>query len=195
MEDKRIWKTKKNMKETLISLLQSTSFEKITVSEICRKGATSRITFYTHYDDKYSLVEEIFEDYIREATEDYHRMQQQNNPQQDALSGYDNLLECILNLYYNNALFFSQATPERNPYLYSAFYQHVFECVEDYLNRHNQQIKSKYSSRQTAAFLCNGFGGMINECFSGETRRDVVCNQIRSLYHDILESPIFTGVR
>lgn len=100
-----------------------------------------------------------------------------------------------MNLYYNNAMFFLQLTPARNPYLYSAFYQHVFRSVEDYLNRHNQQIQCKYSSRQTAAFMCNGFGGMINECFSKEMQREEVCGQIRSLYCDILESPLFLGVK
>lgn len=195
MEDKRIIKTKKNIKLTLIELLQKMSFEKITVSEICRVGETSRITFYTHYDDKYSLVDEMFRDYIKEATDDYHNLQTKNNPENNARKGYDNLLECILNLYYHNASFFSQTTPAKNPYLYSAFFQHVFENVEDYLNRHNQQIKTKYSSRQTAAFMCNGLGGVIDECFLPDTKREVVCENIRGMYRDILESPLFIGVK
>lgn len=195
MEDKRIIKTRKNIKATLIELLQKQSFEKVSVSEICRVGETSRITFYTYYDDKYSLVEEMFRDYITEATKDYHRLQEKNNPENNARKGYDNLLESILNLYENNALFFSQTTPAKNPYLYSAFFQHVFENVEDYLNRHNQQIKTKYSSRQTASFMCNGLGGVINECFLPGTKREVVCENIRNMYRDILESPLFIGVK
>lgn len=34
---------------------------------------------------------------------------------------------------------------------------------------------------------------MINECFSKEMQREEVCGQIRSLYGDILESPLFLG--
>lgn len=52
MEDKRITKTKRNIKATLTALLQEMPFEKISVAEICRRGDISRITFYAHYEDK-----------------------------------------------------------------------------------------------------------------------------------------------
>ena len=51
-EDKRILKTKKNLKNTLLELLNEKAFEQITVKEICERSATSRITFYTHFADK-----------------------------------------------------------------------------------------------------------------------------------------------
>lgn len=38
MEDKRIIKTRKNIKATLIELLQKQSFEKVSVSENCRSA-------------------------------------------------------------------------------------------------------------------------------------------------------------
>lgn len=50
MADKRITKTKRNIKNTVIKLLSNTQFEKITVSELCRIGEISRITFYTYYN-------------------------------------------------------------------------------------------------------------------------------------------------
>ena len=58
-EDKRIKKTKKILKQTLIDLLENKTFDQITVKELCDKSETSRITFYTHYSDKYDLVEDI----------------------------------------------------------------------------------------------------------------------------------------
>ena len=66
MEDKRVIKTKRNLKRTMIEMICDMPFEKITVSELCRLGETSRITFYTHYDDKYDLAEEIFGDYVKD---------------------------------------------------------------------------------------------------------------------------------
>ena len=79
MEDRRIIKTKKTIKSTLIGILQEMPFEKITVTEICSRGIISRITFYTHYEDKYVLAEELFSDYIAEADDNYHRLQSLNN--------------------------------------------------------------------------------------------------------------------
>jgi len=191
MEDKRIIKTKQNLKRTMIQLLSRVPFEKVTVCELCRTGMTSRITFYTHYDDKYALVEDMFRDYIDEAVRDYHRLQAENNPSHTALQGYYNMLDCILNLYYNNLAFFSRTSPERNPYLYSAFYHHIFCNVDEYIRRHSRQMAAKYPSRQTAALLCNGLWGVINECYASGTSRTDMRRDIRSMFHDILVSPLF----
>ena len=57
MTDIRIVKTKRHLKQALVKMLEDTPFEKLTVAELCRRAETSRITFYTHYDDKYDLTE------------------------------------------------------------------------------------------------------------------------------------------
>lgn len=43
--DKRVIRTKRTIKETLVKLLQKTQFEHITVKTICDEACTSRITF------------------------------------------------------------------------------------------------------------------------------------------------------
>lgn len=86
MADKRITKTKRNIKNTVIKLLSNTQFEKITVSELCRIGEISRITFYTYYNDIYDLIDEMFSDYIEEAIEDYHKLQSKNNQLNEPMS-------------------------------------------------------------------------------------------------------------
>ena len=88
MEDKRITKTKRNIKATLTALLQEMPFEKISVAEICRRGDISRITFYAHYEDKYALAEEIFSDHVQEAQDKYHMLQAENNPKNNGFIGY-----------------------------------------------------------------------------------------------------------
>ena len=52
MEDRRITKTKKALKEALIEMLDKETFEQISITELCRKADVSRITFYAHYSDK-----------------------------------------------------------------------------------------------------------------------------------------------
>ena len=42
-----------------LDMLSKKSFEKITVKSICENADISRITFYSHYDDKYDLVSDI----------------------------------------------------------------------------------------------------------------------------------------
>ena len=191
MEDKRIIKTKKNLKNTMIELLRTVPFEKITVSEICRVAQTSRITFYTYYEDKYALTEEMFTDYTNEAIADYTRLQSENNCPKNAMQGYYNMLECIINLYYNNIEFFSHAQPEKNPYLYTSFSRHVFSNVENYIELHKKQMPPKYSSLQTAALLCHGIWGVINEAYRHVKSKEELQSSVMGMYGDILRSDIF----
>ena len=192
MEDKRVIKTKRNLKKTMLNMLCKMPFEKISVSELCRLGETSRITFYTHYDDKYDLIEEIFSDYVKEAVADYYHLQEQNNPNRLALFGYYNMLDCILNLYSRNRTIFAMISSERNTYLYSAFYQHIFRNVYDYIIRHNAQMRPKYPPRQMAALICNGLWGVITECCTREGDFESVRGNIMSMFNDILQSDIFS---
>lgn len=62
--DLRVRRTHKLIRESLISLLEEKSFDSITVEEISQRAMVSRTTFYRYYQDKYQLVEDIFEDVI-----------------------------------------------------------------------------------------------------------------------------------
>ena len=52
MEDKRIRKTKKTLKTTLIKMLKEETFDQVSITELCKNADISRITFYSHYSDK-----------------------------------------------------------------------------------------------------------------------------------------------
>ncbi len=191
MEDRRIMKTRRNIKKTLIELLAEMPFEKITVSELCRRGETSRITFYNYYESKYALVEEMFGDYIREANEEYHRLQNLNNPENTAVRGYHNMLDCILNICVKNEGFFASATPERNPYLYSAFFRHTFASVDTYIRRHTSQIRPRHDARKVAALICSGLWGVVSECYADSSFSEEVRRDVHVLFQDILTSAVF----
>ena len=62
MEDKRIVKTKRSLKAAMTEMLGKEDFEHISITELCRKAEISRITFYSHYSDKYALLDDIFND-------------------------------------------------------------------------------------------------------------------------------------
>ena len=190
MEDRRITKTKRNIKSTLTDLLQEMPFEKITVAEICRRGEISRITFYTHYEDKYALVEEIVSDHVQEAYDKYHELQNINNPQNDGIIGYKNLLEAILHLYHDNSAFFMHTTSRENPYLFSAYFDRMYLSVDDYLRRHTC-LKPRFPYRQTAALICNGLFGVINSSIVDGMSGVEVCRIARDMYAVLLESRIF----
>lgn len=190
MEDKRITKTKRNIKATLTDILQEMPFEKISVAEICRRGDISRITFYAHYEDKYALAEEIFSDHVQEAYDKYHALQAENNPEDNGFVGYQNLLEAILSLYYDNFTFFSHTTSSENPYLFSAYFNRMYISVDDYLRRHTF-LKPRFSFHQTAAFICNGLFGVVNSCLADHLSEAETRDVVRGIYAVLLSSDMF----
>ncbi|OAN10265.1 TetR/AcrR family transcriptional regulator [Exiguobacterium undae] len=62
--DLRVIRTKQLIKEALIGLIEEKGFENITVKDIAKQAGINRGTFYSHYEDKYDLmnlyIEEIF---------------------------------------------------------------------------------------------------------------------------------------
>lgn len=60
--DLRIVKTKKILFNSLLNLMKIKNFEKIKISDICEESLINRSTFYAHYDDKYELLIDLFEE-------------------------------------------------------------------------------------------------------------------------------------
>lgn len=63
-EDLRVRKTKRSIKQTLDTLLQTKPLEKISVTEIARNAEINKGTFYLHYNDIYDLYNEFIHDII-----------------------------------------------------------------------------------------------------------------------------------
>lgn len=57
--DKRVEKTKRSIRNALVSLMQSKELSHITVKELSEVAMINRKTFYTHYADIYEIYDEI----------------------------------------------------------------------------------------------------------------------------------------
>lgn len=66
-EDPRVLRTRQLIREAFRELLQNKGFDAITIKDIAQRATINRATFYTHYEDKYALMEEITE-------ESFHKM-------------------------------------------------------------------------------------------------------------------------
>src|SRR5690348_11185904 len=58
----RVRRTQKLLRETLIELIEERGFEALTVGDLTERAMVSRAAFYRNYQDKYALVEQIFEE-------------------------------------------------------------------------------------------------------------------------------------
>ena len=192
MEDRRIIKTKRSLKAAMTDVLAREDFEHISITELCRRADISRITFYSHYSDKYALLDDIFEDMLRIGTEDYYRRQREYNPSGKLAAGYVNMLDAILELYYNRYDFFRHTNPETNPYLASRFYSIVLETVERHTLHVKEHLSLKYSPKKIAGFVCFGILGFVNEAHEENTPLEVIRQEARVLLKDLIKSGILT---
>lgn len=194
MEDRRIIKTKRTLKKTLIQMLAESSFEEISVKQLCDRAEISRVTFYSHYGDKFELAEDIFNDMRQKGKLEYQQLQNSNNPADDPIVSYCNLLDSTLTIYYDNYDFFRHTIPNENPYLAFSFYNYVLKTVEMFTERSGRRLKLKYSSRQITSFLCFGLCGFVNESRTSGQPLDFIRRDSKEILRGILSSNILTGL-
>ena len=192
MEDRRITKTKRSLKEAMVSMLSKEDFEHISITELCREAEVSRITFYSHYNDKYALLDDIFNDMLQIGTADYYRRQRENNPAGKLAAGYVNMLDAILEIYYDRFDFFRYTNPEKNPYLASRLYSIILETVEMHTLHVKKRLSLKYSPKKIAGFVCFGMLGFVNESHEENTPLEEIRREARVLLKDLIKSGILT---
>lgn len=190
MENKRIHKTKLTLKQTLIDMLNEKPFEKINVTDICTQANISRITFYSHYEDKYHLVNDIMNDYTDIAITMFQKRQTENNPNNESVRSYFNILEVILYLFELYPNFFKNITPEKNPYLALQLYNCVLKTVETHTIEESHKHTLRYSPRQITAFLCYGLAGFINESQNEGIDKETIHKQAKKLLMDTVRSQV-----
>ena len=58
----RVKRTKILLRDALIALTEERGFDTLTIGELTERAMVSRAAFYRNYQDKYDLVEQIFEE-------------------------------------------------------------------------------------------------------------------------------------
>ena len=62
-EDLRIRRTRTQIEQAFFELLETKTFNELTVQDISQRAKVGRSTFYSHYYDKYDLLESLVRDY------------------------------------------------------------------------------------------------------------------------------------
>lgn len=191
MEDKRICKTKKLLKNALVVLLSEKPYEKITVIDICKNACVSRITFYKYYSDKSALLDDIFSEMYALAETQYHECQGRNNPNGIPARSFSNLLNSVIDIYYRHFDFFQYTMIEKNPYLAYKYQYLLMYASEALITGLIGEYSLKYPPRQIAAFICSGLIGFINEGHAEDVPIMEVRKNAARIVMSIFRSEIF----
>ncbi len=77
----RIRRTQKLLREALIELIEEKGFDALTVGEITGRAMVSRAAFYRNYQDKYDLVEQIFNEAMSALLDKFSETGPEHPPQ------------------------------------------------------------------------------------------------------------------
>ena len=108
-EDKRVIKTKRDLRNSLASLLKKNPYAKITVCDICEEAQINRMTFYKHYMDKADLLNDIF-NFDRVFVSDLEKLKiayevMRDLESRDDIKGLKNAVTSVKNLIANDIAF------------------------------------------------------------------------------------------
>lgn len=97
----RLRRTQKLLREALIELIEERGFEALTVGEIAERAMVSRAAFYRNYEDKYHLVEQIFDEAMGALHGAVAQMGREHPPQIwvrffEHIAEYDRLYRALL---------------------------------------------------------------------------------------------------
>lgn len=65
LNNQRTQQTRQTIRSTVLSLLEHTSFSRLTVTEVCRRLEINRGTFYLHYYDLEDVLDDILDEMLR----------------------------------------------------------------------------------------------------------------------------------
>jgi AcrR family transcriptional regulator len=155
--DLRIIKTKKNLYEGLITLMQEKRFEDIKVSDICQISLVNRSTFYDHFSDKYELLSSLIEDLRKELEETLEKSNSSQNPKEYYLE----VIKLFLEHISENIKIYSSILKNNNEgIVMDIAYQTIIKDVEKNVTK-NSNITTEIPSEIISKFYVSA---VINVC-------------------------------
>lgn len=164
--DLRIIKTKKILFESLLKLMKDKNFEKIKISDICEMALINRSTFYAHFEDKYELLMELFE----EQKLDLLKELEGNENEEFSKEYLMELLSILIDhIDENRETYSAILTNNRNGILIDFLTDAIERNVSDRLKNNNNIIGSNLPIDIIVKFYA---GGLINIGITWITRNE-----------------------
>ncbi len=164
--DLRIIKTKKSLYESLLILMKEKSFEDIKVSDICEKAYINRSTFYTHFEDKYMLLDALIKDLKESLQEELDK----NKTISNSKEYYLELIKILLNhIEEKSDIYMPIMINNRN----SIAMDMIYDTLNEDIIKRLEQEKSLNHQNKKAEFIAKFYlGAIINIGFDFIKNKD-----------------------
>lgn len=173
------------IRDAFFQALSEKKYEQITVTELCRTARISRVTFYSYYPDKESLLDEVLRDLLQEVMDSGDALQARNNPSNDTAQAYWNYFDAFFGRFEKNRSWWESIAKTSDRSLCAAFYKYLLEYTEKLTVRYMAAEDSRFTARQAASFICTGLLSFLytsrQEGMPLEQRREDVHELLRCL--------------
>ncbi|WP_282569193.1 TetR/AcrR family transcriptional regulator [Staphylococcus haemolyticus] len=157
-QDLRVQKTHQALITSFSDLLQTKSFEQITVQDLCAKANVRRSTFYRHFNDKYDLLNNVVGTLIDHFRELYLPDINPDNPRQF----FEKLMRDVLTFIHDNKdIVRSVITLNFYGEVYTIFYEQIYKAVQKQIEFDRQSGQFYVDVTIYGEFLTGGILSVI----------------------------------
>ena len=184
--DLRIQKTHKKITDAFRAMMNTMSFDDITVFDLCEKANIRRATFYKHFNDKYDFLKSVIKGIINDIT--------------DTVSTEYNLSSPVeyFTRFVNEIILYFEDRPNilsnmLNSSTFPVMYDIITNCTHSSLisnlqDAKNTGIKINSDLAVTANFINGGIANLLLDWFKNPTiSKDDLIKQINIILSKIFE--------
>ena len=186
--DYRIFRTKRDLRNALLGLLETNSFEKISVKDICDYAHINKMTFYRHYDDKYDLLQDTINNIADGIYQKCSSLLSKTDIKTIGEACANITAEVVAECFNRKKEILSIIDSSNS--LGAEVLNGTIESIVNHLVEKISTIyQIKYNKEYISAFIVGGYSALMSKILRGKPiSKDVVIKEVSSIYQDLLSS-------
>ncbi len=166
-EDLRIIRTRKTLCNTLLSMMEEQSIEKISVIDLCQRSMINRATFYAHFEDKYHLLTFALEELKDNIYGDFTKDVQLTTPSMTITS----ILKMAIDFFFAEHSHISNLLQHnRNGRVISSIQDSIAQSIKYQLTKYKDTYDVKVPITMLSNFIAGGMMSTVVWCLDNPTR-------------------------
>ncbi len=165
-DDLRIQRTHKLLSDAMFSLLETRSFDEISVVDICNKATVHRATFYKHFKDKYDFMEYVTKEKLREL----YDSSISDNSFSEPRGMYRDMIEKVIRFVEDNKTMLSLSAKATENGFFDSMHKIVFKELSAFISEFDLRKRTRDVPVDILAqFLTGGFIALVRMWLYGDS--------------------------
>ena len=165
-EDIRIIRTKRDLADSLLQLLETKSFDKISVKEICKNALISKLTFYNNFKNKEELMTFVFE---RTTKSTFDNLKKNYLGDVNKSISYIDILISLVTLFYDEkSLFRKILKNDKEKSIYTSLYYFIKDMIPTLVAEEKSNVANEIPMEIISSYYAGALSGLFYSMAMGE---------------------------